>query len=32
MKQNVKNLTMKELQNSFQNLMKRNGEKNETKK
>jgi len=32
MKENTKNLTFEELQNSFQNLIKRNGEKNETKK
>ncbi len=32
MKENVKNLTFQEMQKSFQNLINRNGEKNETKK
>lgn len=32
MKENVVNLTFDELKNSFQNLINRNGEKNETKK
>lgn len=32
MKENVKNLTFQELQKSFQSLVNRNGEKNETKK